>query len=230
MHTLIHLPRKEVFCPARLVKTRKGQVCSMELTSGSLVQFCLFAFDAGEGVSEETYGDAVFYYVLDGGMSVCLGGCAQDEVPAGNFFWIEPDAAHGLTGTAPYKLFQIMIQSGKERKTMNPFIKHLEHAKSLPLKEQIAYETNQVASMTLASQEEIGLTLFAFDAGTKIGPHGAPGDAMAMILEGEAEIMIGNEPHTVCGGECIVMPANVQHIVKAVTPFKMLLIVVKPGK
>lgn len=53
---------------------------------------------------------------------------------------------------------------------------------------------------------------------------------MAVILEGEAEIMIGNEPHTVRGGECIVMPANVQHIVRAVTPFKMLLIVVKPGK
>lgn len=230
MDTLIHLPRNEVFRLDQMMKTRKGQVCSMEMTFAAGVQFCLFAFDAGEGISEEAYPGGVCYYVLEGEMAVCLEGGALLKALKGSFLWVEPNIPHGLSGAAPYKLFQILIQLGKERKAMNSFIKHLEQAKALSLKEQIAYETNQVASLTLANQEQIGLTLFAFDTGTKIGPHGAPGDALVMILEGDAEIVIGNEPHTVRGGECIVMPANVQHIVKAVTPFKMLLIVVKPGK
>lgn len=50
---------------------------------------------------------------------------------------------------------------------------------------------------------------------------------MVVILEGEAEIIIDGQSFLVREGESIVMPADIPHAVKAVTPFKMLLTVVK---
>ena len=112
---------------------------------------------------------------------------------------------------------------------MEKFIKNLEHAQPLPLKEQVAYETGKVVSVTLAQRPGVGMTLFAFDAGEGVSTHAAPGDAMAHILEGTAEITVDSTVHEVTGGMAIIMPAGIPHSVKAVTPFKMLLTVVKEG-
>ena len=110
---------------------------------------------------------------------------------------------------------------------MEKLIKNLEHVKPLPLKEQVAYEPGQVVSLTLAQQPGVGMTLFAFDAGEGVSTHAAPGDAMVYVLEGEAQITIDGAPHSVTGGNAIILPAGIPHAVAAVTPFKMLLTVVK---
>lgn len=110
---------------------------------------------------------------------------------------------------------------------MEKLIKNLEHAKPLPLKEQVAYESGRVVSLTLAQQPGVGMTLFAFDAGEGVSTHAAPGDAMVYVLEGEAQITIDGAPHSVTGGSAIILPAGIPHAVAAVTPFKMLLTVVK---
>lgn len=112
---------------------------------------------------------------------------------------------------------------------MEKLIKNLEHAQPLPLKEQVEYETGKVVSLTLAQHPGVGMTLFAFDAGEGVSTHAAPGDAMAHILEGTAEITVDGVAHEVSQGSAIVMPAGIPHAVKAVTPFKMLLTVVKNG-
>jgi quercetin dioxygenase-like cupin family protein len=49
---------------------------------------------------------------------------------------------------------------------------------------------------------------------------------MVYILDGEAEITIGEEKFNVKKGETIVMPANVPHALLATERFKMLLTVV----
>lgn len=106
-------------------------------------------------------------------------------------------------------------------------IKNIEHATPLSLKELVQYDEGKVASMTLAQETGVGITVFAFDAGEGVSTHSAPGDAMVQILEGEAEITIDGEKHILKEGEIIVMPKNIPHAVKAVTRFKMILTVVK---
>ena len=106
-------------------------------------------------------------------------------------------------------------------------IKNIEHATPLSLKELVQYDEGKVASMTLAQQTGVGITVFAFDAGEGVSTHSAPGDAMVQILEGDAEITIDGENHILKEGEIIVMPKNIPHAVKAVTRFKMILTVVK---
>ena len=99
---------------------------------------------------------------------------------------------------------------------MEPLIKNLPHARPFPLKDQVGYEPGKVVSLTLAQRPGGGMTLFA-----------APGDAMATILEGTAQITIDGVPHTLNAGEAVIMPAGIPHAVQAVTPFKMYLVVAK---
>ena len=110
---------------------------------------------------------------------------------------------------------------------MDEWIKNIPHAKSLDLTEQIKYETGKVVRKTLVQRSSVGIILFTFDAGESVSAHTVPGDAMAHILDGEAEVTIGGKVHWVTAGHVIVMPAGVSHAVRALTPFKMLLTVVK---
>jgi len=49
------------------------------------------------------------------------------------------------------------------------------------------------------------------------------------VTEGRAEIRIAGVPHHVGEGEMIVMPANQPHALKALTPFKMMLTMIRAG-
>jgi len=92
----------------------------------------------------------------------------------------------------------------------------------------IEYAEQKVVSRTLAQNDYLTLTLFAFAAGEGISSHASTGDAMIQILDGEAQITIGSEKYNVGSGQMIIMPANIPHAVDALKPFKMLLTVVKP--
>ena len=109
---------------------------------------------------------------------------------------------------------------------MEELIKNLPHAQPFALKEQVQYEDGKVVSLTMAQKPGVGMTLFAFDAGEAISTHAAPGDAMATILEGTAQITIDGVQYELHEGESILMPARHPHAVFGKEPFKMLLVVV----
>jgi quercetin dioxygenase-like cupin family protein len=50
---------------------------------------------------------------------------------------------------------------------------------------------------------------------------------VAHILEGEAEITIASISHNVSAGRMVLMPANQPHAVSSLTPFKMLLTMIR---
>ena len=85
------------------------------------------------------------------------------------------------------------------------------------------YQEGAVVSRTLLKRAGSTITLFAVDAGQGLSEHTAPFDAVAQILEGEAEITIAGTPLTVAAGELVLMPANQPHALSARTRFKMLL-------
>jgi quercetin dioxygenase-like cupin family protein len=95
--------------------------------------------------------------------------------------------------------------------------------------ELVAYQDGSIVSKVLLKQKGGNVTLFAFDAGQDLSEHTAPFDAMASILDGEAEITIGGQPHVVRTGETIIMPANIPHALKAVSRFKMMLTMIRGG-
>ena len=109
-----------------------------------------------------------------------------------------------------------------------PYIKNIEHEKVVNLAGQVDYMPGQVVSKTLAQNEAVSVTLFAFEKGEEIGTHDSTGDAMVTVLDGVGEFTVGGIKHTCKSGEALVMPAKVPHAVYAVERFKMLLTVVFP--
>lgn len=107
------------------------------------------------------------------------------------------------------------------------FIKNIEFSTALPLAELVEYKAGQIVSLTFAQNEAANMTLFAFAQGEGVSTHSAPGDAFVYLLDGEAEITIGDKTLRVKSGEAVVMPANIPHGLEAVENFKMLLIVMK---
>ena len=105
-------------------------------------------------------------------------------------------------------------------------IKNMEQAAVLTLKEQVAYQPGQVVSKTLAQNDALSVTLFAFDKGEEISTHESGGDAFATCLDGVGRITIDGVRYELHEGESIVMPARQPHAVLGQEQFKMLLVVV----
>ena len=80
--------------------------------------------------------------------------------------------------------------------------------RSVPLLGLAAYQQGAVVSRTLLKRVGGTITLFAFDEGQSLSEHTAPFDALAQVLEGEAEITIAGTPLTVSAGQMVLMPAN----------------------
>jgi quercetin dioxygenase-like cupin family protein len=98
---------------------------------------------------------------------------------------------------------------------------------TLTLNELVAYQDGAVVSKTLIDKKIGTVTLFSFDVGQGLSEHTAPYDAIVQVVDGEAEITIDGEPHVVAAGQMIIMPAHHPHALKAVEPFKMLLVMIR---
>ena len=108
------------------------------------------------------------------------------------------------------------------------WIKNIDFASVLGLAEQVQYMDGQIVSKTLAQNDAVSLTLFAFEKGEEISSHESEGDALVMALDGTGEITVGGEKFTLGAGQSIVMPSKTPHAVYAKERFKMFLIVVFP--
>ena len=106
---------------------------------------------------------------------------------------------------------------------MKEIMKNIEKAQVLTLRDQIAYGEGQVVSKTLAQNDAVSITLFAFDKGEEISSHKSGGDAFVTCLDGEGEITIDGVNYTLTEGQSIVMPAGHPHAVRGKARFKMLL-------
>ena len=95
------------------------------------------------------------------------------------------------------------------------------------LTELAEYQSGSVVSKSLLAKKTGNITLFAFDKAEGLSEHTAPFDAFVHILDGVAEITISGKKYMLKSGEMIVMPANEPHALRAIEPFKMLLIMIK---
>jgi quercetin dioxygenase-like cupin family protein len=91
----------------------------------------------------------------------------------------------------------------------------------------ISYGTGSVVSRTIVQGQAGTVTLFAFDEGEGLSPHTAPFDALLYLLEGKALVTISGKSSELGEGEAIILPAGKPHAVKAVTRFKMLLVMIR---
>jgi len=99
--------------------------------------------------------------------------------------------------------------------------------RAIALTSLVEYQAGAIVSREVLRKQTGTVTTFAFDEGQALSEHTAPFDAMVCVLEGEGEIFIEGKPHQVGAGQMIIMPANKPHAVKAVSRFKMMLVMIR---
>jgi quercetin dioxygenase-like cupin family protein len=91
----------------------------------------------------------------------------------------------------------------------------------------VEYQEGSVVSREVLNKKTGTITIFSFDEGEGLSEHVAPFDATVVILDGEAEITIEGKPNRVKAGQFIIMPGGKPHALKAITRYKMLLIMIR---
>lgn len=116
----------------------------------------------------------------------------------------------------------VYIELGLRKETkMNEIIKAGEVFK---LKDLIPYGEDKIVNMDLMSNDKMKFVLMAFDKGTGLSEHAAPGSALILALDGEAVIGYEGQDHLIRAGENFHFAKGGLHSVKATENFKMALI------
>lgn len=128
------------------------------------------------------------------------------------------DTAKKLEGSVNLgKGLSVMTNEGKKASILTP----------AALKDLVDYQQGSVVSNTLVKKERGTVTLFAFDEGEGLSEHTAPFDALVQVVDGDADITVGEETHSVSHGEVLLLPADIPHSVQARAKFKMLLTMIR---
>ncbi len=91
----------------------------------------------------------------------------------------------------------------------------------------VDYQAGSVVSREIISQKTGTVSVFAFDEGQGLSEHTAPFDALVYVIDGETEVTISGKKHHLTSGQMIIMPANEPHALKAMQPFKMMLVMIR---
>lgn len=109
----------------------------------------------------------------------------------------------------------------------SPIELKFEPAQTAEVASLVDYQGGSIVSREILKGETGRITLFAFDKGEGLSEHTSPFNALAQIIEGEAEITISGQSHHVKTGELILMPAHQPHALKALKRFKMVLTMIR---
>jgi quercetin dioxygenase-like cupin family protein len=95
---------------ADLVAYQAGSVVSRTLVKKPTGTVTLFAFDAGQGLSEHSAPFDALAHVLDGSADITVGGQLH-RVAAGQMLLLPANVPHGLQAPVRFKMMLIMIRS-----------------------------------------------------------------------------------------------------------------------
>ena len=210
-----------VFTIEELRPIKDGMTISRDAKMDSENGVTFFSLGKDTNISQECYDSTAVYIGAKGDATFLLGGDVKKEkltegdcliVPGGTLCGMETE-----TGTV---YTEIII---KKENTMNSIIKSGEVMK---LKDLISYEEGSIANLDVVSNDTMKFVLMAFDEGTGLTPHRAPGNAIIFALEGNATIGYEGKDYKLSAGENFRFDKNGLHSVTADGKFKMALLLV----
>lgn len=95
------------------------------------------------------------------------------------------------------------------------------------LQTEFALPEKGILSRVLRKDDDVNVTLFGFSAGEALSAHSAPTPAVLYFIEGEAEVLLGEDKVNAQPGSFVYMPPMLPHGISAKTPLRMLLVQMK---
>ena len=88
----------------------------------------------------------------------------------------------------------------------------------------VPYQAGKIVNMDIAHNDKMKFVVMAFDEGTGLTEHAAPGEALVLALEGKGVIGYEGKEHALSAGEQFCFARGGKHWVRAEDRFKMALL------
>ncbi len=105
----------------------------------------------------------------------------------------------------------------------------LENAKAHIIVQIIEYVPDAIVSRTIIKKTTGNVTATSIAIGEELSEKTIPFDTYVQIIDGSAQVTIGNKSMLVKLGEGIIIPAHAKHSFTAKEQFKMITTVIKSG-
>lgn len=211
----------KIFSIDKIRPIRDEMTISRSARLGSENGVTYFSLGKDTSITQESYDTTTVYIGAAGQADFLLGeDASKHSVSDGDMLIVPPHILCGVATGTGCVYTEIII---KKENTMNNIIKSGEVMK---LKDLISYEEGSISNLDVVSNDTMKFVLMAFDEGTGLTPHRAPGNAIIFALEGKATIGYEGKDYTINAGENFRFDKNGLHSVTADGKFKMGLLLV----
>ncbi|MGX8703626.1 MAG: cupin domain-containing protein [bacterium] len=206
-----------VFSIAKENQPVPGCTISKEVHSGEN-DIIYFSLAKQTDISAELYTYHKLLIVTDGGMEVYGADGFSRTLKAGESILTLTDTPMGMRSSGGAVYTEISI---RREDIMNEAVKAGEVFK---LAELVPYVDGKIVNMDVVHNDKMKFVVMAFDEGTGLSEHAAPGEALIFALDGEGVIGYEGKEHPIQAGENFHFAKAGLHSVKATKKFKMALL------
>ena len=207
----------EVFSIARENAPAAGCTISKEVHGGETA-IIYFSLAKNTDISAELFPSHKLLLVSDGSVTVYGARKTQRLLHTGECVLTPVDTPVGMRTEEGAVYTEISI---RRNDTMNEAVKAGEVFK---LAELVPYAEGRIVNMDMVHNDKMKFVVMAFDKGTGLSEHAAPGEALIFALDGEAVIGYEGTDHPIKAGENFHFAKGGLHSVKATEKFKMALL------
>ncbi|MDO4458566.1 MAG: cupin domain-containing protein [Clostridia bacterium] len=209
------------------MKEITGQVFSIAENNrpvpGCTVSRCInnstmyFSLAKNTDISVEIFPNHKMLLVCDGDLNV-YGRGLNENLKTGDMIITPKDSSVGMGSKNSAVYTEINIG---ENITMSDMINTGE---VFELANLVPYSEGKIVNMDIVRNEKLKFVIMAFDGGTALSEHAAPGEAIIFALDGEGIISYEGKEFTIRAGENFCFAKGGMHSVRAETGFKMALL------
>ena len=207
----------EVFSIAKDNRPVPGCTISKEVHGGENY-ITYYTLAKNTDISAEIYPYHKLLIVADGRVAVYGADGFDKELETGEGILTLTDEPMGMktSGGAVYTEIQV-----RRDDIMNEAVKAGEVFK---LAELVPYQEGKIVNMDVVHNDKMKFVVMAFDEGTGLAEHAAPGEAIIFALDGEGVIGYEGKDHAIKAGENFHFAKAGVHSVRADKQFKMALL------
>lgn len=207
----------EVFSIAKENSPVTGCTISKEVCGGENA-IIYFSLARNTDISAEFFPYHKLLIVADGGLEVYGQGDNWKTLGIGDCVLTPTETPVGMRTDTGAVYTEIEIGRND---SMNDAIKAGEVFK---LGELVPYADGKIVNMDVVHNDKMKFVVMAFDEGTGLSEHAAPGEALIFALDGEGVIGYEGTDHPIKAGENFHFAKAGLHSVKATKRFKMALL------
>ena len=194
-----------------------GCTVSKEISSGDNY-ISVFSMAEDTDISAEIYPYHKLMIVSAGNVAVYRPDGEEKTLSIGESIITETDIPVGMKTETGVIYTEIAI---RREDIMN---KAVTAGEVFKLADLVPYQEGKIVNMDVVHNEKMKFVVMAFDEGTGLSEHAAPGEALIFALDGEAVIGYEGKDHVIKAGENFHFAKGGLHSVKADKRFKMALL------